>query len=158
MTRKASAGVVLYRFRDGGAEVLLVHPGGPFWQRKDEGAWSLPKGEFDEAEAPEAAARREFEEETGLALDAPLTALTPVRQRSGKVVHPFAGEADIDASAIRSNSFPMEWPPRSGRTQLFPEVDRAGWFDFATAARKINPGQQPILDELARRLESRDQS
>ena len=141
MTRKASAGVLLYRFRNGRAEVLLVHPGGPFWQRKDEGAWSLPKGEF--------------EEETGLALDAPLTALTPVRQRGGKTVHPFAGEADIDARAIRSNLFPMEWPPRSGRTQQFPEVDRAEWFDFATAARKINPGQQPILDELARRLGSR---
>lgn len=156
MTRKASAGVLLYRFRDGRAEVLLVHPGGPFWQRKDEGAWSLPKGEFDEGEAPEAAARREFEEETGIALEARLTALTPTRQRSGKIVHPFAGEADIDASAIRSNLFPMEWPPGSGRTQQFPEVDRAEWFDFAAAARKINPGQQPILDELARRLESRD--
>ena len=156
MTRKASAGVLLYRVRDGRTEVLLVHPGGPFWQRKDEGAWSIPKGEFDEGEAAEAAARREFAEETGLALDTSLTALTPVRQRSGKVVHPFAGEADVEVGAIRSNLFPMEWPPRSGRMQQFPEVDRAEWFDFATAARKINPAQQPILDELARRLGSRD--
>ena len=154
MTRKTSAGVLLYRFRDRRAEVLLVHPGGPFWQRKDEGAWSLPKGEFDEGESPEAAARREFAEETGLALDAPLIALAPVRQRSGKIVHPFAAEADLDTSAIRSNLFPMEWPPRSGRMQEFPEVDRAEWFDLASAARKINPGQRPILDELARRLAS----
>ena len=152
MTRKLSAGVLLYRFHAGRAEVLLVHPGGPFWQRRDDGAWSLPKGEFDEGEPPEAAARREFAEETGLTLDAALTALTPVRQRSGKIVHPFAGEADVDVSAIRSNLFSMEWPPRSGTMREFPEVDRAAWFDFATAQRKIIDGQRPILAELEARL------
>ena len=153
MSRKSSAGVLLYRFRDGRIEVLLVHPGGPFWQRKDEGAWSLPKGEFDEGEEPEAAARREFAEETGLTLDVDLTPLTPARQRSGKIVHPFAGEAELDVGAIRSNLFPMEWPPKSGKMQEFPEVDRAEWFDFETAARKINPGQRPILAELETRLQ-----
>jgi predicted NUDIX family NTP pyrophosphohydrolase len=153
LSRKASAGVLLYRFRNGRAEVLLVHPGGPFWQRKDEGAWSLPKGEFDESEEAEAAARREFAEETGLALDVALVPLTPVRQRSGKVVHPFAGEADIDVTTIRSNLFPMEWPPKSGKVQEFPEVDRGEWLDFETAARKIVDGQRPILEELQARLQ-----
>ena len=149
---KLSAGVLLYRFRGDAVEVLLVHPGGPFWQRRDEGAWSLPKGEFDEGELPEAAARREFAEETGFPLDAMLTPLTPVRQKSGKVVHPFAGEGDIDADAVQSNFFTMQWPPRSGSMRRFPEVDRAGWFDLATAARKIIDGQRPILDELQTRL------
>jgi len=152
LTRKQSAGVLLYRRRGGRLEVLLVHPGGPFWQRKDEGAWSLPKGEFDDGEDPEAAARREFREETGLDLKVDLMALTPVRQRSGKRVHPFAGEADLDVSDIRSNVFTMEWPPRSGKMSAFPEVDRAGWFDLDTAARKILAAQQPILEELARRV------
>jgi predicted NUDIX family NTP pyrophosphohydrolase len=152
LTRSQSAGVLLYRRHGDGVEVLLVHPGGPFWQRKDEGAWSLPKGEFVEGEAPEAAARREFTEETGLTLDVELIALTPVRQRSGKMIHPFAGEADLDVSDICSNVFSMEWPPRSGRMAEFPEVDRAGWFELGSAARKINPGQRPILEELARRV------
>lgn len=152
MTRRQSAGVLLYRRRHGRLEVLLVHPGGPFWQRKDEGAWSLPKGEFDEGEDPEAAARREFAEETGLTLDVKLAALTPVRQKSGKIVHPFVGEAHVDVGEIRSNDFTMEWPPRSGKMARFPEVDRAEWLDLATAARKINAGQRPILDELQARL------
>ena len=155
MTRKLSAGVLLYRLRAGGAEVLLVHPGGPFWERKDDGAWSLPKGEFDEGELPEAAARREFAEETGLTLDADLTPLTPVRQRSGKIVHAFVGKADMKTSDIRSNLFTMEWPPRSGKMAEFPEVDRAEWFDFETARRKIIDGQRPILDELEGRLKAR---
>jgi len=151
-----SAGVVLYRRGAGGdVEFLLVHPGGPFWQRKDDGAWSIPKGEFAEGELPEAAARREFAEETGTPLSIALQPLTPVRQKSGKMIHPFAGEGDLDADAITSNTFRMEWPPRSGRAREFPEVDRAAWFDLATALRKIIAGQQPILMELARRLVAR---
>jgi predicted NUDIX family NTP pyrophosphohydrolase len=152
-TGRRSAGVLLYRFRDGAPQFLLVHPGGPFWQRKDEGAWSLPKGEFGEGEAAEAVARRELAEETGFVLDAPLVPLTAVRQRGGKLVHPFAAQADLDASAIRSNSFSLEWPRGSGRMRTFPEVDRAEWFDRDTAARKILASQLPILEELAQRLQ-----
>lgn len=156
MPRVLSAGVLLYR-RPARADVqfLLVHPGGPFWRRKDEGAWSIPKGEFAEGELPEAAARREFAEETGTPLAVVLEPLTPVRQKSGKVIHPFAGEGDLDASAIASNLFTLEWPPRSGTMREFPEVDRAGWFDLATALQKIIAGQQPIVLELARRLAAR---
>ena len=155
MARVLSAGVLLYRRRGAAVEFLLVHPGGPFWQRKDDGAWSIPKGEFDEGELPEAAARREFAEETGMPLHAALEPLTPVRQRNGKLIHAFAAELDLDAAAIRSNTFDLEWPPRSGRQQAFPEVDRAGWFDFAAAARKLAAGQRPMLEELARRLAER---
>jgi predicted NUDIX family NTP pyrophosphohydrolase len=151
LSRK-SAGVLLYRWRDDAPQFLLVHPGGPFWQRKDDGAWSLPKGEFEEGEAAEAVARRELAEETGLRLDAPLVPLAPVRQRGGKWIHPFAAQADVDASTMRSNTFRMEWPPRSGTMREFPEVDRAAWFDLQTAARKILASQKPILDELAQRL------
>ena len=152
MPRKSSAGVLLFRWREGTLQVLLVHPGGPFWQRRDDGAWSLPKGEIAADEAPELAARREFEEETGTPLTGPVVALTPVRQPGGKVVHPFAAEGDLDAAAVRSNTFAMEWPPRSGRMREFPEVDRAGWFDLPTARRKLIAGQLPILEELAAAL------
>ena len=152
MARALSAGVLLYRRRSGTLEFLLVHPGGPFWQRKDDGAWSIPKGEFVEGEPPEAAARREFAEETGAPLDVELTPLTPVRQRSGKVIHPFACEGEFDTTTLRSNTFEMPWPPRSGTLRQFPEVDRAEWFDFAAALRKLIEGQRPILQELARRL------
>ena len=156
MARTLSAGVLLYRRRGATVEFLLAHPGGPFWQRKDDGAWSIPKGEFAEGELPEAAARREFAEETGAPLDAVLEPLTPVRQRSGKLIHPFAGEGDFDTATLRSNTFDMEWPPRSGSRREFPEVDRAEWFDFATALRKLIEGQRPILEELARRLAERE--
>jgi predicted NUDIX family NTP pyrophosphohydrolase len=149
---RASAGVLLYRHRQGALEVLLVHPGGPFWQRRDDGAWSIPKGEFGDGEDAEVAARRELLEETGFAFAGALAALSPVRQGGGKTVHPFAGEADFDAAAIRSNTFTIEWPPRSGAMRSFPEVDRAAWFDLATAARKILAAQRPILAELAARL------
>ena len=155
MARPLSAGGLLYRRGAGGVEYLLVHPGGPFWQRKDAGAWSIPKGEFSEGELPDAAARREFTEETGSALDATLEPLPPVRQRSGKLIHPFAAEGDLDAGAVTSNTFAMKWPPRSGRMQEFPEVDRAQWFGLAQALRKIIGGQQPILLELAQRLVER---
>ena len=153
MTR-TSAGLLLYRWRDGALEVFLVHPGGPFWARKDDGAWSIPKGEFAPGEDPLAAARREFAEETGLAVDGEVRALAPIRQAGGKVVHAFALEGELDADAIRSNSFTIEWPPRSGRLREFPEVDRAGWFALAEARRKILKSQLGLLEQLAQ-LQSR---
>jgi predicted NUDIX family NTP pyrophosphohydrolase len=144
-----SAGVLLYRRRPA-LEVLLVHPGGPFFARKDAGAWSIPKGELEPGEDLEARARREFFEETGTALpdDTPLEPLGEVRQKGGKRVHAFAAEGDLDAGAIVSNTFELQWPPRSGRTQTFPEVDRAAWFDLDTAREKINPAQAELLDRL----------
>ena len=151
MTRK-SAGLLLYRETDAGLEVLLVHPGGPFWARKDEGAWSIPKGELAEGEEPLAAARRELEEETGWIAPAEALALTPRRQPGGKLVLAFAARGDVDPATLRSNTFSLEWPPRSGRRQEFPEVDRAAWFPLAAAARRILAGQRPILEELAQRL------
>lgn len=143
-----SAGIVLFRLTDDAILVLLVHPGGPFWSRRDLGAWSIPKGEFAADEEPEAAARREFEEELGIAPTGPLLPLGEIRQKAGKEVVGFACEGELDASAIRSNSFEMEWPPRSGRQQSFPEIDRAEWFDLATARDKIIPGQIPFIDRL----------
>jgi predicted NUDIX family NTP pyrophosphohydrolase len=153
MARVQSAGVVLYRRRAGRLEVLLVHPGGPFWAKRDDGAWSIPKGEFDAGEDPDAAARREFAEELGIALTTPLIPLAPVAQSRGKTVHPFAAEGDVDPAAIRSNTFMLEWPPRSGRMQPFPEVDRVAWFTLDAAHRKIVAGQRPILDALRERFE-----
>lgn len=138
----------MYRRWDGQLEVLLVHPGGPFWAKKDEGAWSIPKGEYRENEDPREAARREFQEETGSLPDGKLTPLKPVRQAGGKWVHAWAVEGDIDPERIRSNTFSMEWPPRSGRQQEFPEIDRAGWFRIDEARRKILAGQVKLLDQL----------
>jgi predicted NUDIX family NTP pyrophosphohydrolase len=155
MPARVSAGIVLYRRRGDVLEVLLVHPGGPFWQRKDDGAWSLPKGEVEPGEALEAVARREFREETGHDAPATLVALAPVRQAGGKLVHPFAGEGDLDPADVRSNTFTMEWPPRSGAFRTFPEVDRAAWFDLPTAGVKVLAGQRPVLVELAERLADR---
>ena len=150
---KTSAGLLLYRRRDGALEVFLVHPGGPFWARKDAGAWSIPKGEIGPDEAPLAAARREFGEETGLAVDGDVIALAPIRQAGGKLVHAFAIEADLDPAAIVSNRFTMEWPPRSGEQREFPEIDRAGWFGLEAARRKLLAGQLPLLEDLRERLE-----
>jgi predicted NUDIX family NTP pyrophosphohydrolase len=149
-----SAGVMLFRQSSGSPEVLLVHPGGPFWAKKDNGAWSIPKGVYEPDEAPEAAARREFEEETGVAIDTPLLALGDFRQPGGKIVTAFAAEGDIDPASVRSNVFTIEWPPKSGRTTEFPEIDRAAWFDPAAAALKILKGQRPILDTLLARLDA----
>jgi len=148
MPRVQSAAVVLYRRRGRTLEVFIVHPGGPFWQRKDDGAWSFPKGEFGAGERADDAARREFAEETGMVIDGELRALTPVRQRSGKLVHPFAIEGDLDPAQVTSNTFELEWPPKSGIRRTFPEVDRGDWFDVDTAARKLIEGQRPILREL----------
>ena len=145
---KISAGILLYRWRQSRLEVFLVHPGGPFWARRDEGAWSIPKGEFLPGDDPLAAARREFAEETGLAADGEAVALQPIRQAGGKVVHAFALEGDVDPAAIVSNRFTLEWPPRSGRRQEFPEVDRAGWFGLAAARQKLLPSQHGLLDQF----------
>ena len=152
MSRR-SAGILLYRLAGGAPEVLLVHPGGPYWARKDAGAWSIPKGEHGDDEDPEACARREFEEETGTAL-APgaLVDLGTVRLKSGKVVNAWAAEGDLDPEALTSNTFEIEWPPRSGTMREFPEVDRAGWFDIETAREKLNPAQAPFLDRLGQAL------
>jgi predicted NUDIX family NTP pyrophosphohydrolase len=150
---KRSAGILLFRRTGGELEVLLVHPGGPFWARRDAGAWSIPKGEVDPGEDERACALRELEEETGgafhEALADALLALGEVRQKSGKVVSAWALEGDLDAGAIISNTFELEWPPRSGRTQSFPEVDRAGWFALDAAREKLIPAQAPFLDRLA---------
>jgi predicted NUDIX family NTP pyrophosphohydrolase len=145
---KRSAGVLLYRRVSRGLEVLLVHPGGPFWKKRDAGAWTIPKGEIAEGEDALAAARREFFEETGVEPQGEATALSPVRQAGGKWVHAWAIEGDCDAGAIRSNTFSMEWPPRSGRQAEFPEVDRAEWFDFHEARRRILASQIAFIDEL----------
>jgi predicted NUDIX family NTP pyrophosphohydrolase len=143
---------MLYRYRDSTLEIFLVHPGGPFWKNKDSGAWSIPKGEFDKREDPLQAARREFHEETGCAVDGSFIALRPVRQAGGKMVHAWAVEGDCEAESIRSNSFTIEWPPRSGQRKDFLEVDRAGWFSLELAREKILKGQLMLLDELQRIL------
>ena len=149
---KTSSGLLLYRFRLGALEVFLVHPGGPLWARKDDGAWSIPKGEAASGEDLLARAKLEFHEETGFIADGDFRALPPVRQKGGKIVHAWAVEGDCDAEAVKSNSFTLEWPPRSGRMQEFPEVDRAAWLDLATARRKINAGQAALLDHLQQLL------
>ena len=148
---KRSAGLLMYRRREGHVEVLLVHPGGPFWMKKDAGAWSIPKGEYDEGEDAFAAATREFQEETGLVAQGPFLPLAPVRQ-SGKIVQAWAFEGDCQPESLKSSTFFLEWPPRSGRRQEFPEVDRAEWFGLEEARRKIIPGQVALLDELAAKV------
>ena len=147
MPRK-STGILLFRRPRGVLEVLLAHPGGPFWTNRDEGAWSIPKGEFAEDEDPLEAARREFEEELGSSVRGDALPLTPIRQRGGKVVHAWAVEGDLECSLVKSNEFEMEWPPKSGQMACFPEVDRAAWFDVPTALQKINPAQGSIVTEL----------
>ncbi len=150
---KRSAGILLYRVAGGAPEVLLVHPGGPYWARKDAGAWSIPKGEHEDGEDPQSCALREFEEETGVELPpGELAELGSVKQKSGKVVTAWAAEGDLDAGAVTSNTFTMEWPPRSGTTAEFPEIDRAGWFEIETAREKLVPAQTEFLDRLLERL------
>ena len=148
-----SAGIVLYRLANGVAEVLLVHPGGPYWMKKDAGAWSIPKGVVNPGEEPFAAACREFAEETGApAPRGPAIPLGEFQQNRSKTVVAFAVRGDFDTAALSSNTFTMEWPPKSGRAASFPEVDRAGWFTLAEAAEKLVPGQRPILTALAAHL------
>ena len=146
---KRSAGVLLYRRSGGELQVLLIHPGGPYWLRKDRGAWQLPKGELATDEDPEATARREVEEELGASLDGPLQPLGEIRQAGGKRVTAYAIEHDLDPAAIRSNEFEMEWPPRSGKLQRFPEVSEARWLGLAEARVIMLPSQLPLLDRLA---------
>ena len=152
---RRSAGLLMYRMHGGALEVFLVHPGGPFWAKRDLGAWSIPKGEYASEEDPLAAARREFEEETGIRPGGPLLPLAAARQPGGKEVLAWAVEGDADPAAIRSNAFSMEWPPRSGRKAEFPEVDRAGWFTMDVARDKILKGQGAFLERLERLLEPR---
>lgn len=143
----------MYRGTGANLEVLLVHPGGPYWGKKDEGAWSIPKGEMDEGEEAEVAARREFAEETGAALSGLLESLGEIRQRGGKRVIAFAVEGDFDVQTIRTNTFEMEWPPKGGRMQSFPEIDRAEWFDLQSAHAKLLEGQRQLLDRLVELVE-----
>ncbi len=145
---KHSAGILLFRRKDISPEVFLVHPGGPFWTRKDQGAWSIPKGEFTDDEEPLAAAIREFREETGLSLSGDFIEFLPVKQKGGKIVHIFGLEHDPDITLFVSNTFAVEWPPKSGKMQQFPEVDKYSWFDLATAREKMNVAQATVLDEL----------
>ncbi|MEO6749922.1 MAG: NUDIX domain-containing protein, partial [Casimicrobiaceae bacterium] len=145
MAKKTSAGVLPFRFNAGELEVFLVHPGGPYWKNRDHGSWSIAKGEIDDGEAPLAAALREFQEETGSVIDGAFVELTPVQQAGGKRVQAWAMQADIDAAGIRSNTFVLEWPPRSGIRQQFPEVDRAEWFGVAEALSRILAAQRPLI-------------
>jgi predicted NUDIX family NTP pyrophosphohydrolase len=144
-----SAGILMWRRRGGTVEVLLGHFGGPQWRGKDEGAWAIPKGLVEEGESLEAAARREFEEETGMRPEGPLVPLGRIRQKGGKYVEPFALEGDFDPDAIVSNTFTVEWPPRSGQWRSYPEIDRAAWFGLEEARRRILPSQLPILEAFA---------
>ncbi|MEO7366511.1 MAG: NUDIX domain-containing protein [Gemmatimonadaceae bacterium] len=149
---KTSAGILLYRRVGDSIEVFLIHPGGPFWAKKDIGAWSIPKGEINPDEDPLAAARREFNEETGSEIEGDFISLESITQKGGKIVSAWGVEGSIDANAISSITFSMEWPPRSGRQAEFPEVDRAGWFNLADAREKLIPAQVPFIDELYSRV------
>ena len=154
MTTKQSAGLLMYRKRGGVLQILLVHPGGPFWDKKDVGSWSIPKGEFSQDEDVLKAARREFEEETGFLPTGNFIRLGAIKQPSGKLIHAWAFEGDLDAGKIKSNTFSMEWPPHSGKQQEFPEVDRGEWFTMKAAREKIIKGQVGFVDELQRVLEA----
>jgi predicted NUDIX family NTP pyrophosphohydrolase len=145
-----SAGLLMHRLRPHGLQVLLVHPGGPFWKNKDAGAWSIPKGTVEEGEEPLAAGRREFEEETGLTSAGPYLPLSPVKYKGGKVVHAWSFEGDCDPASLKSNTFEMEWP--KGKRATFPEIDKAEWFNLAAAREKILPAQVPFLDELEKSI------
>lgn len=153
MPRK-SAGILLYRFQKNGVEVFLVHPGGPFWANKDEGSWSVPKGEYNDDEDALKAAQREFQEETGLSIQGNFIELGEVRQPSGKRVRVWALENDQEVENIRSNTFQLEWPPKSGKMQEFPEVDRGGWFSIPEARQKILKGQISFLDKLEEKIKT----
>lgn len=149
---KESAGLLIYRRRKGALEVFLVHPGGPFWMRKDVGAWSIPKGEFSSGDDPLAAAKRELSEETGICVEGEFVPLVPIRQRGGKVVHAWLVEADFEPGELKSNTFELEWPRGSGEWKSFPEVDRAEWFPIDVAREKILESQRPLLDQLLSRV------
>jgi predicted NUDIX family NTP pyrophosphohydrolase len=147
---KQSAGLLVYRRSNGELKVFLVHPGGPFWKNKDQGAWSIPKGEITPADDALEAAKREFHEETGFTVEGPFSAIQPLKQPSGKIVHAWIAEGDFDPSLLRSNTFKLEWPRNSKKFIDVPEVDRGAWFTLEVAREKILPGQRPFLDELER--------
>ncbi len=147
-----SAGLLLYRKRDRWIEVFLIHPGGPFWEKKDLGSWSIPKGLVEEDEDLLDAAKREFHEETGFKASGPFMPLSPVKLKNGKTVYAWAAEGDVDPGAMKSNTFTMEWPPRSGRQQIFPEADRGAWYTLDDAERKITTGQVSLLEEFRQRI------
>lgn len=149
MEKKKSAGILLYRMKANGPEVFIVHPGGPFWAKKDKGSWSIPKGEFTDAENPLEAAKREFQEETGNTLSGNFIELKPIKQKSGKMVFCWALEGDIDPATIKSNTFELEWPPKSGKKKEFPEIDKGEWFTTSAARLKINEQQVDLIDQLA---------
>ena len=149
---KKSAGILLYRIENKVPEVFLVHPGGPFWAKKDQGAWSIPKGEFDDIEDPLDAAKREFEEETGMKISGEFIDLNPIKQKSGKIVYAWAIEGNIDPAKIKSNEFEIEWPPKSGKMKTFPEIDKAEWFNLHDAKKKIIESQSALIRELAMKL------
>jgi predicted NUDIX family NTP pyrophosphohydrolase len=150
---KQSAGLLPYRRKGGMLEVFLVHPGGPFWAKKDDGAWSLAKGEYTQAEDPLDAAKREFQEETGFAIDGVFIPLGEVKQAGGKLVTAWAVESDLDPATVRSNTFSLEWPPKSGKLREFPEIDRSGWFTIEHAGMKLLPSQTIFLDRLVAKLQ-----
>lgn len=152
MTKK-TAGILVYRIRNRIPEFLLAHPGGPFWAKKDLESWSIPKGEFEDTEEPLAAAKREFQEEMGSAVDGQFIPLRVLKLAGGKFIYAFAVEAEFDVSTVKSNTFTMEWPPKSGKMNEFPEIDRAQWFPFSTAVEKINKSQLPLLHEVKEMLE-----
>lgn len=151
---KTSAGLLLYRRKNGALEFLLIHPGGPFWKNKDAGAWTIPKGELGDKEEPLAAAIREFEEELGFKPGGEFIELMPIKQKGGKTVRAWAFEGDCDPAQLKSNTFTMEWPPKSGKQAEFPEVDRAEFFTLEAAKEKINQAQIPLLEELQRKVEN----
>jgi predicted NUDIX family NTP pyrophosphohydrolase len=151
---KESAGLLIYRFKNGNLQVFLIHPGGPFFKSKDEGSWSIPKGEVDSDEGPLDAAIRELREETGFDAQGPFLKLTPVKQSSYKTVHAWAAEGNYDPALMKSNDFALEWPPQSGKNQYFPEADKADWFTIPEARDKILKGQIPLLDELEKKVTS----
>lgn len=151
--KRRSAGLLMYRFKNGDLQVLLIHPGGPFWKGREMGAWSIPKGEFDDTEDPLEAAKREFVEETGFAWSEPFIELQSIKQAGGKRVFAWAFEGDCDPSKLVSNTFEIEYPPRTGRMTTFPEADKAAWFDLVAARRKMHVGQLPFLEQLERAVQ-----
>lgn len=151
---KKSAGILLYRFHNNCTEILLVHPGGPYWAKKDAGAWSIPKGEFEENEDPLDAATREMEEETGVKVSGEFIELTLVKQKSGKLIYAWGIQGNFNPDEINSNMFEIEWPPGSGKKKSFPEIDKAAWFTVDEAMQKIVPGQKGLIEDLIRKLES----
>ena len=151
--KRKSAGILLYRYHNNTLEIFLVHPGGPFWAKKDLGAWSLPKGEFEEDENPLDSAKRELKEETGIKVMGNFMELTPVKQKSGKVIYAWAAKGNFNAAEIKSNTFEIEWPSKSGKKKMFPEIDKGAWFTIAEAKKKVNEGQVPLIEELKIKLE-----